>query len=95
MQPAPLCRLRILHGRPEKTGVGRRRVRQGVRAERVWTQRVRLLSRHAVRQTRRVPDPIQGQRKLFRNLRTEVNLELVSTREHVIYNKSVLELEKI
>lgn len=77
VQPAPVRRLRVLRGRPEKTaGDGhRRRARQGLCAERARTQRVRLLSRHAVRQTRRIPDPVQGQRKLFRNLRTEVNLE--------------------
>lgn len=83
MQPAPLLRLLFVRRRPPETvDDGRRRrrrhVRQGVRAERARTQRDRLLSQHAVRQTRRVSDPVQGQRKLFRNLRTEVNTELVS-----------------
>lgn len=73
VQPASVRRSRVVRGRAEEEtvdGGGRR-----VRAERARAQRVRLLSRHAVRQTCRVSDPVQ--RELFRNLPTEVNVIII------------------
>lgn len=75
VQPAPVRRPRVLRRSPSETAG---RGRQGVRAQYPRPQRVRLLSRYADRQTDRVPDPAQRQRKLFRNLRTEVFLSFQS-----------------
>lgn len=78
VQPAPVRRSLVLRRRPEQTGSARRcrrRARgQGVRHQRARAQRVRVLSRHAIRQSRRVSDVAQGYRKLFRDLRTEVKI---------------------
>lgn len=70
VQPAQVRGTRVVRGRATETASGRGR---RVHAQRVRPQRVRLLSRHAVRPTGRVPDPVQGRRKLFGNLRPEVN----------------------
>lgn len=49
--------------------------RPGLRAHRARPQRIRLLSRHAIRQPGRVPVAVQGQRKLFGNLRSKVTCD--------------------
>lgn len=72
VQSAPVRRSRVVRRRADETVDRGDRNGQGVRVDRARAQRVRLLSRHAVRQTRRVSHPVQGQRELFRNLRKEV-----------------------
>lgn len=80
VQPEPVRRSRVVRGRSAEAAAASAAVvgggcggRRRVRAERARAQRVGVLPRHADRQTRRVPDPGQGQRELFRNLRAEVN----------------------
>lgn len=77
MQSAPVRGLLVVRGRAAQTTVdvviGARRRRQRVRVQRARPQRVHLLSRHGDRPTRRVSHVVRRQRKLFRNIRTEVN----------------------
>jgi len=77
VQPEPVRRSRVVRGRSAEAGSSASAVvggaRRGVRAELARAQRVGVLPRHADRPTRRVPDPGQGQRELFRNLRAKVN----------------------
>lgn len=74
MQPAPVPGTLVVRGRAAASsetvdnGLGGQRVR----VERARAECVHLLSQHAVRQASRVLDSVQGQRKLFRNIRTEV-----------------------
>lgn len=71
VQSAPVRRPRVVRGRAAQAADGRGRA---LRAQRARAQRVRVLSRHAARRrARRVPDAGQGQRELFRDLRTEVS----------------------
>lgn len=75
VQPASVRRARVVRGRAEEETADRGDGGRRVRAERARAKRVCLLSRHAVRQTCRVSDPVQ--RKLFRNLPTEVNVVII------------------
>lgn len=72
VQPAPVRRPRVVRGRSAEARAVDGRGRRGVRAERARPRRVGVLSRHADRPTRRVPDAGQRRRELFRDLRAEV-----------------------